>query len=210
MNRILLVFALSLVGNFALYAQPKNITAAIKGIVIDSASKKSQDYVTIALKKENTVLRTTLTAADGSFLLSKVAPGQYTLVIAAMGFTSKTIQISIDKEQTYDLGSINIFSQTSNLKEVSVTAARPIIKQDIDRITYDIQADPESKVSTLLDMIRKVPLLAVDGDDNVTMKGNSNYKILINGKTSSMVAKNPSDILSWSYFTEQKGAVSCC
>lgn len=194
MNKLLLILALSLFCRFTLYARPKDMTASIKGIVVDSASKKTQDYVTIALKKENTVLRTTLTAADGSFLLSKVAPGRYTLVIAAMGFTSKTIQITISKEQTYDLGSINILSQSSNLKEVSVTATRPIIKQDIDRITYDIQADPESKVSTLLDMIRKVPLLAVDGDDNVTMKGNSNYKILINGKTSSMVAKNPSDI----------------
>jgi len=194
MNRLLLILTILYFFHFSSFAQLKNETAGIKGMVIDSASGKAQDYVTIALKQESTILKTTLTSADGSFTLNKITPGKYTLVIAAMGFSSKSILMVVIKDQTYDLGKINILSQSSNLKEVSVTAVKPIIKQDIDRITYDIQADPESKVNTLLDMIRKVPLLAVDGDDNVTLKGNSNYKILINGKTSSMVAKNPSDI----------------
>ncbi|WP_158795462.1 TonB-dependent receptor domain-containing protein [Pedobacter sp. L105] len=194
MNRQLQILVFFLICSFSLRAQPKNPTATIKGVVIDSASKKGQEYVTVALKQGNAALRTTLSGQDGSFLFNKVTPGKYTIVIAAMGFTPKNIPIEINKDQVLDLSSISILSQSNNLALVNITAAKPVIKQDIDRITYDIQADPESKVNTLLDMIRKVPLLAVDGDDNVTLKGNSNYKILINGKTSSMVAKNPSDI----------------
>ena len=81
------------------------------------------------------------------------------------------------------------------LKEVTVTALRPVIKRQIDGISYDVTADPESPALTALDMMRKVPLLTVDASDNIKLKGNSNYKILINGKESALVAKNPSDVL---------------
>ena len=69
------------------------------------------------------------------------------------------------------------------------------MKQEVDRISYDVQADPDSKALSVLDMMRKVPLLSVDGNDNIQLKGSGNYKILINGKESALVAKNPSDIL---------------
>src|ERR1700743_2459251 len=69
------------------------------------------------------------------------------------------------------------------------------MKREGDRISYDVQADPESKALTALDMMRKVPLLSVDANDNIKMKGSSNYKILINGRESALVAKDPSDVL---------------
>ena len=85
-------------------------------------------------------------------------------------------------------------ASSNQLKEVSVVAARPIVKREVDRIAYDVQADPESTVLTALDMLRKVPMLSVDAQDNIKLKGSGNYKILINSKESSLVAKNPSDV----------------
>ncbi|RYF60934.1 MAG: TonB-dependent receptor, partial [Cytophagaceae bacterium] len=81
------------------------------------------------------------------------------------------------------------------LNEVVVTATKQIVKQEIDRISYDLQADPESKVFNVLEMMRKVPLLSLDADNNILMKGNSDFKILINGKPSSMMERNYKDIL---------------
>lgn len=175
-------------------AQSPALTSAIKGVVIDSASKKSQDYITIALKKENVTVKTALSAADGSFMINKIAPGKYSLVIVAMGFNSKTLSVEVTADKVKDLGQIGVVSTASNLTEVNITAVKPVIKQDIDRITYDMQADPESKVNNVLDMMRKIPLLSVDGEDNIKLKGSGSYKILINGKTSSLVARNPSDV----------------
>jgi len=74
-------------------------------------------------------------------------------------------------------------------------ADKPLIKQEVDRIGYDIQADPESKSLNVLDMMRKVPMLSLDADDNIKLNGNSSYKILINGKPSSMIARSPKDVL---------------
>jgi outer membrane receptor protein involved in Fe transport len=168
--------------------------ASIKGTVVDSLSKKGQDYITAALKRDNETFKTTLTNAEGTFEIKKVPAGKYSLIVVAMGYSSKTIAIEVKDEKVYDLGRIILASQSNKLNEVSVVAAKPIIKQDIDRITYDMQADPESKVNSVLDMMRKIPLLSVDAEDNIKLKGSGSYKILINGKPSSLVARNPSDV----------------
>ncbi len=81
------------------------------------------------------------------------------------------------------------------LKEVSIKADKQIIKQEVDRITYDLQADPQSKMSNVLEMMRKVPFVTVDGSDNIMLKGNASYKILINGKPSSLMERDAKAIL---------------
>lgn len=194
MRALSILLFLTCVCFYNVKAQVSPETSSIKGIVIDSASNKGQDYITAALKKDNATIKTALSKSDGSFQIDKVAPGNYTLVIVAMGFNPRSIPVVVKDVKTYDLGKIKISGTAKNLAEVNVTAARPIIKQDIDRITYDIQADPESKVNTVLDMMRKIPLLSVDAEDNIQLKGSGSYKILINGKPSSLVARNPSDV----------------
>src|SRR4029077_13347907 len=97
--------------------------------------------------------------------------------------------------QSADLGTIYLKPSGKQLKEVSVVVVKPLIKRDLDGITYDVSADPETPSLSALDMMRKVPLLTVDGNDNIKLKGKANYKILINGKESALMAKNPSDVL---------------
>ena len=67
------------------------------------------------------------------------------------------------------------------LEGVEIKAQRQLIKQEIDRIAYDVQADEESKTLTVLDMLRKVPMVTVDGEDNIKVKGNNSFKIYKNG-----------------------------
>ena len=81
------------------------------------------------------------------------------------------------------------------LKEVSITGKKAIIKQKSDRIIYNLQADPDSKGSSVLNMMRKIPYLSVDGGDRVLLKGNSNFKVLINGKPSGILENNLTDLL---------------
>ena len=81
------------------------------------------------------------------------------------------------------------------LEGVVVKAQKQLIKQEIDRIGYDVQADGESKTQTVLDMLRKVPMVTVDGEDNITVKGNSNYKIYKNGHYDPNLSKNAKEVL---------------
>ena len=81
------------------------------------------------------------------------------------------------------------------LESVVIKAQKQLIKQDIDRIGYDVQADEESKTQTVMDMLRKVPMVTVDGEDNITVKGNSNYKIYKNGHYDPSLSKNAKEVL---------------
>ncbi len=80
------------------------------------------------------------------------------------------------------------------LQEVEVVAQKPIVKMDTDKLTYDVTQDPDAKASTVLDMLRKVPMVTVDGQDNITVNGSSSFKIYVDGKPNVMFSSNPSQI----------------
>ena len=84
-------------------------------------------------------------------------------------------------EPIIDLGRITL-RDGEELAGVAVVAYKPLVTQSIDRINYDIEADPDSKTNTVMDMLRKVPMVTVDKDDKIRVKGSTSYKIYINGK----------------------------
>lgn len=81
------------------------------------------------------------------------------------------------------------------LEGVVIKAQKQLIKQEIDRIAYDVQADEESKTQTVMDMLRKVPMVTVDGQDNILVKGNSNFKVYKNGHLDPSLTKNAKEVL---------------
>ena len=81
------------------------------------------------------------------------------------------------------------------MQAVAIVASRPVVRQEIDRISYDVQADPDSKANDALEMLRKVPMVTVDANDVVQLKGSSNFQIFINGKPSALMVASPSDVL---------------
>ena len=80
------------------------------------------------------------------------------------------------------------------LDGVVVKAQRQLVKQEIDRIAYDVQHDEESKTQTVMDMLRKVPMVTVDGQDNIQVKGNSNFKVYKNGHYDPSLSKNAKEV----------------
>lgn len=80
------------------------------------------------------------------------------------------------------------------LEEVRVTAARPLIKAGLDKLTYNVASDPDSKSMSILEMLRKVPLVTVEGNDAIKVNGNGDFKVYVNGKPNSMMTNRPSDI----------------
>ena len=81
------------------------------------------------------------------------------------------------------------------LDGVTVTAQRQLIKQEVDLTTYDVQADNDSKTQTAMDMLRKVPMVTVDGEENILVRGNTNFKIYKNGHLDPSLTKNAKDVL---------------
>lgn len=196
-QKIILTFLTCLTGIYSALGQAASNLHSIKGQLIDSASKKNVEFVTVSLKNAaQKTISTQFSKTDGGFLMDKLPAGKFTITFVSVGYVMKSMDISLDKESPQlDLGKIAIGASNTQLKSVSVTAARQTIKQEADRLIYDLQADLDSKSNSVLEMMRKVPLLTVDADDNIKLSGNSAYRIFINGKPSSMMERNPKEVL---------------
>jgi hypothetical protein len=171
----------------------------ITAVVLDSLTRESLPYVTCSVAPENApqkVINRFAGDADGIINGTVKTPGNYILVVTFVGKQPAVRSFSVsDSNRTADLGKINMGSSDQALAEVDVVATRPLIRADADKIIYDAEQDPESKSSTVLDMLRKVPMVTVDGQDNVQLKGSSNFKFFLNGKPTNMFSANPGMIL---------------
>jgi hypothetical protein len=169
----------------------------IIGVVKDSLKNELVQYATISLQDSlGKVLKSTFTDVNGAFRFDSLANRHYKITVSSMGYKNKQIEIAANlKSDLQNLGILYLYEANVTLNQVNVVGTGPILKQEIDRLTYDVQADPESKIRNVLDMMRKIPLLSVDAEDEIKLKGNSNYRIFINGKPSGMMAKSPKDVL---------------
>lgn len=85
-------------------------------------------------------------------------------------------------------------AQYESLDELVVAVKKDVVKSDGAKLTYDLEQEPSTKGSTLLDVLRKVPMVSVDGDDNIYIKGSSNFKVYLNGKEEPMLSSNAKTI----------------
>lgn len=171
-------------------------TYVITGTAIDSTTQKGLEYATVAVTDTAMkIIAMNATDANGKFSIDVKQGGELIFNIESLGYQPYTKNIKLDGTPTkIDMGSVAL-SGSIAIKEVVVAAFKPLVRADVDKLIYSVEADPEAKTSTLLEILRKVPQLSVDGEDNVTLNGQSNYKVLVNGKNSSMYNNNFKDII---------------
>ena len=81
------------------------------------------------------------------------------------------------------------------LQGVEIVKQKSLVKSDIDKITYDIENDPDSKSNSVIEMLRKIPMVTVDGEDNIQVNGSSSFKVYVNSKPNQMMSNNPKEVL---------------
>ena len=178
-------------------ATPKG-NSKISGNIIDSTAGKGVEFASIALFSvaNNSPLDGTSADETGKFVITKVAPGAYKLLISFIGFKDKTIgNIQIVKGQDIDLGRIKLSTSIKTLDEVTITGEKSMIEEKVDRLVYNAEKDITAKGGDAADILRKVPMLSVDLDGNLSLRGSSNIRVLINNKPSTIIASNVADAL---------------
>ncbi len=176
-----------------LFAQAK---VKLTGTVSDSS--KPLALVTVRLLQQNkpVALQTTLSKENGSFELSKPQPGNYVLSFTHTGFAEKQISIAVTASaESMQVDNIILSRHGETLGEVVVKSQRPLIEQADDKIIFNVEDDPTSKTETALDILRRTPFVSVDGNDNVKVNGQSNFKVLLNNRETSMFANNVKEAL---------------
>ncbi|HEY5511318.1 MAG TPA: outer membrane beta-barrel protein [Prolixibacteraceae bacterium] len=182
-------------GNLQAHSSSENFQ--IKGVLKDASTSEGIPYATITVKNsKQAVIKRFASDVNGSFKVYLDSIGNYTLSFQSVGFQSISQPVSLNiKNPKSDLGVIQLKPGSETIGEVSVVGTKPLIRTEVDKIIYSTEADPESTTSNALDMLRKVPLVTVDGEDNIQVKGSSSFKILLNGKNSTMMAQSPRDVL---------------
>ncbi|GAB3756375.1 TonB-dependent receptor [Spirosoma pomorum] len=173
-------------------------TAKITGSIIDSTQAKAVEFASIALLDKATGKTVDGTVADekGKFTLAKLVAGEYRLLISFVGYRNKTIDnVKVGNGQSLDLGVVKLSSNVKTLDEVTVTGQAALIEEKVDRLVYNADKDITAKGGDATEILRKVPLLTVDLDGNVSLRGSSNIRVLINNKPSTIVASSVSDAL---------------
>jgi ferric enterobactin receptor len=169
----------------------------ITGYVIDSAVTVAVEYANIALiNKEGKVIDGTMADGNGKFELTRIAPGTYTLKASFIGYTEALVNdIKVKKGEDIELEIIRLAISSKVLDEVTVTGLKSLIEEKVDRLIYNAENDITSKGGDAADILRKVPMLSVDLDGNVSLRGSENIRVLINNKPSTIVASSVADAL---------------
>ncbi|MBK7341943.1 MAG: carboxypeptidase regulatory-like domain-containing protein [Saprospiraceae bacterium] len=205
MRHVLIFIFATLVGSLLLAQQPGRpggasplIKGTIKGILIDSLSKAPLEYASVVLTLPGgKMLDGVVTEPDGSFRIRDVNTSTYALQCTFLGYEPKTIRelTTTPEHPDLDLGYVFLVPMGINLEEIVVAEEAPIMESKIDKIVYNADKDITNTGGDGADVLRKVPLLSVDLDGNVSLRGNSNVRIFINGKPSSMFAGSVADAL---------------
>lgn len=175
-----------------------NGNGTITGIIVDSTSGKPVEFASIALVDVSTKKTIDGTIADekGAFTLTKLPEGDFRLLISFVGYREKTVtRLTLTRKQELNLGSIKLAADVRTLKEVQVVGQTAMVEEKVDRLVYNADKDIMSKGGDATEVMRKVPLLTVDLDGNVSLRGSSNVRVLINNKPSTIIASSVADAL---------------
>lgn len=195
------LISMALIVMLALCAKAQNTqhSYTITGVVADSVTHEGEPYATLTIARADSAakpVKQALTDIKGRFSISSSGTGSYLLMVRSMGRKPMQRAYTVDATtRTIDLGTLLLQDGGNQLETVEVVAYKPLVKADVDKIAYSVEDDPEANTNTVIEMLKKVPMVTVDGQDNIRVNGNSSFKIYVNGKPNNMMTKNPKEVL---------------
>lgn len=180
---------------FMLFSLNLSAQTAVKGKVIDSESGAGEVAAIVQFFESvgESPFAYTMTDSLGVFNIKIGKTGSILVKVENMG--RKAVERQFEAAgQLVDLGEIPMEDDVQAIESSTVTALRNLVKIDVDKTTYDVEGDVSSKASTVLDMLRKVPMVTVDAQDNITVNGSSSFKVYVDGKPNQMMSSNASKI----------------
>lgn len=179
----LLLFCFSLLG----YAQSGKAKLKVTGKVIEKNSKQPLEYATITLKNTANpkMIAGGVTNNKGEFTID-VSSGTYDIIVEFISFKSTTIKEK-NITENLSLGTIGLAEDAAQLNEVVVRAEKTTVDIKLDKKVYNVGSDLMVKGGTVSDVLDNIPSVAVDAEGNVSLRGNENVRILIDGRPSNAI-----------------------
>ena len=167
----------------------------VKGMLMDETLGESEPFATVRVfkagKSEKPVAMF-LTDENGQFSQEVKGKGKFDIVFSSIGKEDLKKSVELEGKGILNLDTLYIKESATMLKGVEIVAQKPLVKMEVDKMSYNVAEDEDSKSNTVLDMLRKVPMVTVDGQDNITVNGSSSFKVYVDGMPNVMFSSNPS------------------
>lgn len=165
-------------------------TGALMGRVADEQTEEAILLANVLVYEAGTeeLLTGTTTNERGMFVVKDLPYGNYDVEVSYLGyedFKQEGIELSAEKRMGR-IGQIFMGAGANNLDEIEVTAERAAVEFGLDRKVFNVEQDVASSGGTAEDLLRNIPSVTVDLDGNISLRGSSNVRILINGKPSAL------------------------
>ncbi|MDX1277529.1 TonB-dependent receptor domain-containing protein [Oceanihabitans sediminis] len=192
MTRNLFVFICIAFFTLSSFAQKE---IKVTGFIIEQDTQQPLEYATVAFfsKAENRMITGGITDQKGHFNIP-VPVGLYDISVEFIGFGTKTIPNQNLTKNT-NLKTIYLSEDAESLGEIEIIAERTTVEIKLDKKIYSVGKDLTVRGGTVSDVLDNVPSVAVDVEGNVSLRGQDNVRILINGKPSGLVGLNSTDAL---------------
>ncbi len=165
-------------------------TFEVKGEIKDVVGKGPIEYATVALyrMRDSSLVTGVVTNDKGKFHIRELSFGKYYLISEFVGFeryTSSVFALNNDNP-VQNLGEIGLKPSADAIDEVEVVVEKPLIMTSIDKKVFNAEKNITAAGGTAVDVLNNVPSVVVDQDGNISLRGNSNVTVLIDGKPSGL------------------------
>ncbi len=182
------------------FSGPPPAIGRIYGKVVDAAKNTPLEYssVTIQSLKDSAKIYGNLVNEKGDFEIANIPLGAYRMTVSFVGYTDYTIEklliIPPDKVEI-NLGTIKVSEDAKVLQEVQITGEKSIMTVNAEKKVFNIEKNTLSAGGSATDALKQVPVVEVDQDGNLSMRGSGNLKVFINGRPSGITSNNTKAIL---------------
>ncbi len=184
--RYLYIIGLSVFGLQVLYGQGQG-GPSLTGRVQDGESLEAIAFASVTLFRaaDGAEVTTEYSGDDGSFTLQAGQPGAYFFEIDFLGYeTYRSDTISLSRGSVFQAGTRSLRFKAEQLGEVVIEGRKSVIQTKIDRKVFNVAENITSQGLDALEMLNNVPSVEVDADGNISLRGNSNVTILVDGRPS--------------------------
>ncbi|WP_067028646.1 TonB-dependent receptor domain-containing protein [Allomuricauda sp. CP2A] len=195
MQRIIIPLFLLAVISLNAQSQQNRSPITISGTVIDQDSGQPLEYATFVLQEVENPDKVTggITDLDGKFEI-ETDPGQYNIRVEYISYKTYS-QTNQNYTSSTNLGKIILAPDVSQLQEVEVVGEKTTVEVRLDKKVYNIGKDITTSGGNVSDALGNIPSVSVDVEGAISLRGNENVRILINGKPSALAGFGSTDVL---------------